>query len=100
VVNANGSGLRRVTRNSHRDFDPSRSPDGEQGAFRSQRHGNDEIYVVNVDGTGERNLSRDPAPDWGPDWSPDGSMIAFNSGRDSPLEMLGYVIDPRGGNRA
>ena len=24
-------------------------------------------------------------------------MIAFNSGRDSPIELLGYVIDPRGG---
>ena len=91
VIDADGSGLRRVTHNSHWDFDPSWSPEGDKIAFRSQRGGNDEIHVVNADGTGERNISRSPGADWGPAWSPRGATIAFNSDRDSPGELLGYV---------
>ena len=67
----------RLTTNPASDFDPTWSPDGKRIAFRSQRDGNDEIYVMNADGTCQRNLTNDAVNDWSPAWSPDGKHIAF-----------------------
>ncbi len=67
----------RLTTNPASDFDPTWSPDGSHIAFRSQRDGNDEIYVMNTDGTCQRNLTNDIVNDWSPAWSPDGKHIAF-----------------------
>ena len=67
----------RLTTDPASDFDSTWSPDGKQIAFRSQRDGNDEIYVMNADGTCQRNLTNDPVNDWSPAWSPDGTQIAF-----------------------
>jgi Tol biopolymer transport system component len=69
--------IKRLTTDPAADFDPTWSPDGMQMAFRSQRDGNDEIYVMNADGTCQTNLTNDPLADWSPAWSPDGRHIAF-----------------------
>ena len=67
----------RLTTDPATDFDPTWSPDGRRIAFRSQRDGNDEIYVMNSDGSCQVNLTNDTADDWSPAWSPDGKRIAF-----------------------
>jgi hypothetical protein len=67
----------RLTTDPATDFDPAWSPDGTRIAFRSQRDGNDEIYIMNADGTCQINLTNDPTDDWSPAWSPDGTQIAF-----------------------
>ncbi len=67
----------RLTTNPAVDFDPTWSPDGTRIAFRSQRDGNDEIYIMNANGTCQTNLTRDPRDDWSPAWSPDGKRIAY-----------------------
>jgi WD40 repeat protein len=67
----------RLTTNPASDFDPTWSPDGTRIAFRSQRDGNDEIYMMNADGTCQRNLTNDAVNDWSPAWSPDGTRVAF-----------------------
>ncbi len=59
------------------DFDPTWSQDGTHIAFRSQRDGDDEIYLMNADGTCQANLTQDPVNDWLPAYSPDGTHIAF-----------------------
>ena len=69
--------LERLTTDPATDFDPTWSPNGSQIAFRSQRDGNDEIYIMNSDGSCQVNLTNDPADDWAPAWSPDGTKIAF-----------------------
>lgn len=69
---------------------PDWSPDGQLLAFRSNRDGNDEIYLMAADGSGALNLTNHPARDTHPAWSPDGSLIAFVSDRDGNDEI--YVM--------
>ena len=86
VMNADGSGTRKLTHNAAYNAEPAWSPDGRKIAFRSTRNGNRDIYVMNADGSGKRNLTRNPAQDSRPSWSPDGRKIAFVSNRDGRLE--------------
>ena len=90
VMNADGSGVRRLTDNQANDLAPSWSPDGQRITFVSDR----EIYVMNANGSDVRRLTNDPAGDWGPDWSPDGQRITFVSDRDGNNEI--YVMNADG----
>ncbi len=81
VMNADGTGVTRLTNNALADDEPAWSPDGTRIAFRSQRDGNTEIYAMNADGTGQTNLTNNAAEDWSPAWSPDGTKIVFSSNR-------------------
>jgi len=83
VVNADGTGLRRLTTDPAADFDPSWSPDGKRIAYRHETNGDStaEIYVMNDDGSERRNVTRRSGQDHAPAWSPDGKRIAFASVR-------------------
>ena len=94
VINADGSGLRRLTNHGARDDSPAWSPDGTKIAFTSARDGDFEIHVMNVDGSGVRRVTDHPAQDGDPSWSPDGNRIAFTSDRDGFNEI--YVINADG----
>ena len=92
VMNADGTGLVRLTDHLVGNGAPAWSPDGRQIAFTSRRFGNDEIFVINVDGTELVNRTYHPADDAAPAWSPDGHWIAFTSNRSGDNEI--YIIDP------
>ena len=77
-MNADGTGLNRLTTNAAIDGRPAWSPNGAKIAFTSTKNGNVDIYVMNADGTGQTRLTQDPAMDSGPAWSPDGARIAFS----------------------
>jgi formylglycine-generating enzyme required for sulfatase activity len=103
LMNADGSGVRRLTDHPGEDYWTTWSPDGTQIAFASERDGNFEIYVVDVRGvlagTGGdlRRLTQNRGNDLEPDWSPDGTQIAFmyySAGKSAI-----YVMDVEGGNR-
>src|SRR5262245_12758365 len=68
VVNADGSGLHRLTNNSATDLRPRWSPDGTKIAFQTNRDGNQEIYSMNPDGSAQTNLTNNPADDVLYDW--------------------------------
>jgi Tol biopolymer transport system component len=102
VVNADGSGLRRLTRNPASDGGPMWSPDGRKILFQRFRGGNSDIYVMNADGGGQRNLTPEVRPariarDSSPTWSPDGRRIAFVSERDNTREI--YVMNADGSRK-
>ena len=75
---------------------PDWHPDGRLLAFRTNRDGNNEIYVMAPDGSGPMNLTNHPASDTDPAWSPDGSQIAFVSDRTGDEEI--YVMSADGSN--
>lgn len=79
VINANGTGLRRITHG----IDPQLSPDGSKIAFTrwSPRY---ELFTINLDGSGEQAITHGWRQMKSPTWSADGSTLTFswqNGGR-------------------
>jgi Tol biopolymer transport system component len=73
VMNADGTGTRKLTSGKDNDSHPTWSEDGSRIAF--ERDG--DIFVVATDGSDPRRIS-DPTADEGqPTWSPDGAWIAY-----------------------
>src|SRR5207237_1677568 len=64
VVNANGSGLTRLTNATGTDEHPRWSPDGASILFTSNRDGNSEVYVMAANGTSQTNLTNSSALDY------------------------------------
>ena len=89
VMNADGTGVQRVTRDGAYEASPSFFPDGQRIAFTRYTGNGADIFVMNAAGTGIRNLTKtDQVDEFGSDWSPDGEKIAFTSLRFSGLEGL------------
>jgi TolB protein len=102
VMNADGSGVRRLTNNPSPDWLGSWSPDGSRIAFfrsASYRSGYGpiyDIYVVNADGSGATRLTNDSLASSGPVWSPDGSKIAFHRYHEYGYSSQIYVMNADG----
>ena len=100
AMNADGSGVTRLTNNSSYDRIPSWSPDGRRIAFTSNRSGNSEIYAMNADGSGVTRLTNNSDfSGWSSSWSPDGRRIAFTSNRSGNSEIYAMNADGSGVTR-
>lgn len=83
VINADGTGRRKVTDGS----DPAWSPDGRRIAFED----GGAIWVVDANGSGRRRVVRNGDA---PAWSPTGRVIAFTRKRGSNVDI--FVVGTSG----
>jgi Tol biopolymer transport system component len=96
TMNADGSGVRRLTRHRDSDLVPSYSASGHLIAFErfspgeiSVDPGRRDVFLMSADGSAENEV----AEGGNPAWSPDGDRIAFEFEGDI------YTVDPEGTNR-
>jgi Tol biopolymer transport system component len=99
LMNADGTGLTRVTRLAGANFAPFMHPNGRQIAFSSNLHDpagrSFALYLVNVDGSGLERLT------WGdsfasfPMFTRDGKRLVFcgNRGAAAPRDLDVFVAD-------
>lgn len=85
VMNADGSGKRRVTQLAGASFAPYFTPDGKRiifaTNFQNPRSRNFDLYLVNPDGTGLEQVTTNPDFDAFPMFSPDGQRLVWASNR-------------------
>ena len=89
VARADGSGLRRLTSDVHKDREPEWSPDGQTIYFFSDRSGRYEIWSIRRDGSSLQQLTRSTDASPGdPVISPDGTSIIVWYGSTDPAKSL------------
>lgn len=97
TVNADGSGLHRLTSDTLEDWQPRWSPDGAKIVFvhgYGQNPESSSVTVMNGDGSGRLRLSNDRF-DVNPSWSPDGTQIAYQHDPDYTVNEL-WVVNADG----
>ena len=92
LVNADGTGLTRLTTDPGNDTFPSWSPDGSSIVFISDRTDTHQVFVMDADGSDIRQLTHGGHRFARPAWSPGGSRIAAlrigTDGRDDVMTEL------------
>jgi len=68
-MNADGTGLVRLTDNLVHDVDPCWSPDGRYLSFTNDPPQNADIYIISADGLLLPPLTDHPATDFGASWA-------------------------------
>jgi TolB protein len=103
VMNADGSGIQRISFGSGKYATPVWSPRGDLIAFTKIEGGNFSIGVMHPDGSGERILTQDFLVE-GPTWAPNGRVLMYFRG--SPTDKSGhgggarlFTIDLTGSNQ-
>ena len=104
VVNADGSGLRRITDAPGISGAGGWSPDGRRVVFASSRDQDPDgvsacgdLYLMDADGSHLTRLTDGPASDCGPSFTPDGRHILFSSDRANPGgDSDLYAMNPDG----
>lgn len=99
LMNADGSGVRRISLSVESARTPRWSPTGDRVAFvgGDSLETEVQIFVSASDGTNQVNLTKAPGTrNLDPSWSPDGSRIAFMSTRDGNAEI--YLMNADGSN--
>ena len=98
IMNADGSGMRRLTTdNNRRHFYPSLAPDGQSVVYASFREQNVyEIYSLNLNNGSVDQLTDRIGVLTAPEVSPDGTAITFVRGNPNTGSMQIMVMDRNG----
>jgi len=104
IVNADGTGLRRLTDDGYGDFQPQWSPDGKTIAFASDRDSASfeilrfrpwRITLLDVATGATTVLPMQAGLNLNPQWAPDGRSIAYVSDRAGTPNLFLYDLDAR-----
>ena len=95
VMNADGTGTRRLTSGKGNDSHPTWSPDGRRLVF--DRDG--DIFAMNADGTDVTRISDVTAAEGEPSWSPDGKWIAYVRRTPGTASRELWLMRPDGSRR-
>lgn len=89
VMNADGTGKRRITDNGAANFGPFFHPDNRRIIFSSNmadpRGRNFDLYLINTDGTGLERVTRNETFDGFPMFTRDGRRLVFASNRNGKV---------------
>jgi len=86
ILKTDGSELRQLTDDSHRDRFPRWSPDGKRIAFYSTRSGKYDVWTIQPDGSGLQQITFHPGGTvLYPVWSPDGARLVYTVSNDTPF---------------
>jgi Tol biopolymer transport system component len=106
LMNADGTGVRRLTNHPATDTMPAFSSHGDRIAFTSQRDGGDyEIYMLQLNADGSpgqlERITNSPGRDMHPRFSPDDKWLLFTSQRgglndELPLSRVVFLPQPYG----
>lgn len=99
VMNADGTGVERITFAGKFNASPAWSPDGKTLAFAGWDRNHFDIFTVNADKTGLRRLTSATKPNGkeasneDPHFSPDGRRIVFVSNRTGTFQVYMVNLD-------
>jgi TolB protein len=101
VMNADGTGLRRLTHDAQISNRPVWAPDSSALAYSAPASGGgSDIFVVNAATASVLDLTRTPTNESEPAWSPDGTQIAYNGEAYEYGSYNGiYVMNADGGGQ-
>ena len=87
TVNADGSGVQRLTSSGGIDTEPFYSPDGQHLYFTSDRGGSPQIYRIGANGGDTQRVTFEGSYNVSPRISPDSRSMAFISRRDGGFRL-------------
>lgn len=87
TINADGSGVKRLTYSSGSDSAPSYAPDGKSIVFTSDRGGGPQIYRIGADGGDAARLTFDGNYNTHARFAPDGRSFVFVHGMDGRIAV-------------
>ncbi len=102
LMNADGTGVRRLTHTEATNTMPSFSWSGDRIAFVSTRDGDYEIYILDLEEDGSpgevRRMTNSPGRDMHPKFSPDDQWLLFASQRggfNDEVPLLRVIFQPQ-----
>lgn len=97
VVDFDGNGLTRVTRNGSINLQPAWSPGGDKIAFTSYVAGNPDVYIADLVKGRITRLSARPGLNTGPSWHPGKALLALTLSVAGDSEI--FTVDATSGAR-
>ncbi len=93
-MNADGSGVTRLTQTLGYDGGPFFSPDGDRFCWRrfSEDGATAEIFTLSIDGGDEKQLTRLGAMSWAPYYHPSGEYLIFTTNRHGFANFELYMV--------
>lgn len=98
IMNADGTGQKRLTFMPGYDGGPFFSPDGKRIIWRhfSEKGDTADVYTMNLDGGDVRRLTDFKAMSWAPYYHPSGEYVAFASNKLGFSNFEVYLVDVLG----